>query len=102
MIKAPVLAQGLFGPSLVYMLDEKRSVIVIPDFRAARELILLGQGIGVIPRYLIENDLANGRIIQVMPKLSPLRVGVDCAILRGRRECLSEHLFIEALHDSSY
>ena len=85
------------GPSLVHMLDEKRPIIVIPDFRAARELILLGQGIGVIPRYLIENDLASGRIVQVMPKLSPLRVGVDCAILRGRRERLAERLFIEDL-----
>ena len=82
------------------MLDEKKPIIVIPDFRAARELILLGQGIGVIPRYLIENDLANGKIVQLMPKLSPLRVGVDCAILRGRRERLSERLFIEELRES--
>lgn len=35
-----------------------------------------------------------------MPKLSPLRVGVDCAILRGRREHLSERLFIEDLRES--
>lgn len=88
------------GPSLVHMLDEKRPIVVIPDFKAAKELILLGQGIGVIPRYLIENDLANGRIVQVMPKLSTLLVKVDCAVLRGRREHLSEHLFIEALRES--
>lgn len=83
--------------SLVQRLDEKKPVIVIPDFMAAKELILLGQGIGVIPRYLIENELASGRIVQLMPKLSPLQVGVDCAILRGRKERLSEHLFIEDL-----
>lgn len=84
-------------PTLVHKLDEKRPIIVIPDFRAARELILLGQGIGVIPRYLIEKDLASGRIVQIMPKLSSLRVGVDCATLRGGKERLSDHLFIEEL-----
>lgn len=87
-------------PLLVQRLDEKKPIIIVPDFRAAKELILLGQGIGVIPRYLIEKDLAKGKMVQVMPKLSPLRVGVDCAILRGRKERLSDQLFIEALRES--
>lgn len=86
------------APSLVQALDERTPVIVIPDFRAVKELILLDQGIGVIPNYLIEKELANGKVVQIMPKLTGLRVGIDCATLKGKKERLSENLFIEALY----
>lgn len=82
--------------ALVQKLDEKTPVIIVPDFNAAKTLILSHQGIGVLPRYLIKNDLANGKIIQILPKLSALRVGLDCAMLRGRKERLCDRLFIDA------
>lgn len=86
-------------PALVKKLDEKAPVIVVPDFHAAKKLILSNQGIGVLPRYLIEKELISGKLAQILPKLAALRVGLDCAWKRGRRERLSDRLFIEALND---
>jgi DNA-binding transcriptional LysR family regulator len=85
------------APSLVQKLDEKQPVIIVPDFHAAKALILLSQGIGVLPRYLIEKDLANGKIVQILHKLTALRVRLDCAVKRGRKERLCDRLFIHAL-----
>ncbi len=87
------------APTLLQKLEEKSPVIVIPDFRAIREVVLSGQGVSVIPKYLIESDLVSGKLVQVLPKLSVLHVEVDCAIIRGRKERLSELFFLEALRE---
>jgi len=84
-------------PALVQELEKKKPAIVISDFRAAKELVLFGQGISVLPRYLIENELASGKLVQVLPKISTLQVEIDCAGQRGRKERLCDQLFIEAL-----
>jgi len=49
---------------------------------------------------LIKADLANGKLLQILPKLSALRVGIDCAIIHGRKERLCELYFLEALRQS--
>jgi DNA-binding transcriptional LysR family regulator len=85
---------------LIHELDKKSPVIIVPDFKAARELIMLGQGISVIPRYLIQNDLSSGKLVQLLPKLSSLEVRIDCAVKRGRRERLCERIFIEELRET--
>ncbi len=78
-------------------LDKKQPAVIAPDFQVTKQLVLLGMGIAVLPRYLIEQDLEKGKLIQLLPKLSTLRVGVDCAIQRGKRERLCEVLFLNAM-----
>lgn len=85
------------SPKLISKLAEKSPTLIVPDFQAIKELALLDQGIAILPRYLIESELKTGRIIQVFPSLATLRVGVDCATLKGKRERLAETLFLEAL-----
>jgi len=84
-------------PGSIQVLDKKNPVIVVPDFKVVRKLILLGLGIGVVPRYLVEGDLKSGELVKLLPKQSVLKVGVDCAVPGGRRERLCETLFIEAI-----
>lgn len=64
-----------------------------------KDLILQDLGIGVIPRYLAEEEITAGKLIQVLPKLSTLQVGVDCAIRRGKRRRACEDLFIEEIQN---
>lgn len=85
------------NPKLTQKLDEKRPVIIVPDFQITRKLVLLGQGIAVIPKYLIEDDIKKGKLVQILPKLSTLQVSVDCATLKVKRERLCEVLFLEAM-----
>lgn len=82
-------------------LDEKRPAVIVPDFQVTRELVLLGLGIAVIPKHLIEHDLKKGKLVQILPKLPTLRVSVDCATLRGKRERLCEVLFLDAMRNST-
>jgi len=82
---------------LIDQLHQRSPVFVAPNFIAVYKLILAGQGIGVVPRYLVERDLKAGRLIQILPKVKTLRVGLDCARERGRRPRPCEELFIQAL-----
>ncbi|MBS0654362.1 MAG: LysR family transcriptional regulator [Verrucomicrobia bacterium] len=79
------------------ILEKKAAVIAVPDFRAIEQLVLAHQGIAVVPKYLVDKDLARGRLVQVLPKLSALQVWVSCAIERGRQERPCEELFLKTL-----
>lgn len=87
------------SPSTIHKLEDKQPVITVPDFQSIKELVLLGQGIAVLPRYLIKEELNRKVIVQVLPKLTTLKVDVDCAVLQGRKERLCEQLFINTLND---
>ncbi len=79
------------------LLEKKSPVIMVPDFRLIRKLVLANQGIAVVPKYLIDDDLEQGRIVQLLPEISPLRVWVSCAIERGRQVRPCEELFLKAV-----
>jgi len=79
------------------ILENKLPVITVADFRLIRELVLAGQGIAVVPKHLIVDDLAKGSIVQALPKLLGLRVWVHCARERGRQARLSEEVFLKML-----
>lgn len=78
-------------------LQQRTPTITVPDFLAIRTLLLSGQGIAVMPKYLIEEELKNGAIIQLLPELLALRVWVHCAIEQSRELRLAEKLFITHL-----
>ncbi len=88
------------APKLFQEFKKNKPVITVPDFEATKKLLLLGQGIGVVPKYLIQDELANGKLVQILPKLSTLGISVDCAFEIGRKERLCEQLFIEALKNT--
>ncbi len=81
------------APFLVEELHEKTPVLTVPNFKSIKELLLLDCGIGVVPKYLVEGELKKRELIQILPELSTLRVGVECAILKRKRERLCDVLF---------
>jgi DNA-binding transcriptional LysR family regulator len=42
--------------------DELQTIVTIPDLRGVRAAIVAGAGMSVLPRYLVENDLASGAL----------------------------------------
>lgn len=79
------------------LLETKKPAISVPNFLLIRDLVLEGQGIGVLPQYLIEEDLKRKTLVQVLPKLLPLRVWVNGAKERGIKPRLCEELFLESV-----
>ena len=75
---------------------EMLAVTVVADLRAVRSAVLAGMGISVLPRYLIGDDLAEGRLVALLePELPPIntlylaiRTGTDgqahIAMVRNR------------------
>ncbi len=45
------------------------SVIEIDSLRAQIELVMLGAGIGRVPKFFIEKELQTGKLIEVLPKI---------------------------------
>lgn len=45
------------------------SVIEVDSMRAQIELVMLGAGIGRAPKFLIENELKEGKLIEVLPNI---------------------------------
>jgi DNA-binding transcriptional LysR family regulator len=85
------------APKEARALAQRRPNIVVPDFEAMRELVMAGQGIAVIPHYLVAKELKSGALIQVLPALTTLRAGVDCAVEQGRRRSRCLQLFLKQL-----
>ncbi len=83
-------------PKLLDQLQQRRPDISIDDFWAIKALVLQNRGIAVLPRYLIEEELEKGTIIPILPKLDPLKVGVDCAVEQGKEMRLVESTFLES------
>jgi DNA-binding transcriptional LysR family regulator len=49
----------------------RRAVVVVPDLRALRAAAVAGVGATVLPRYLCADDLAEGRLVEVLPTDDP-------------------------------
>jgi DNA-binding transcriptional LysR family regulator len=49
----------------------KRAVLVVPDLRALRAAAVAGIGATVLPRYLVEEELRSGTLVDLMPTEDP-------------------------------
>lgn len=49
----------------------KRAVLVVPDLRALRAAAVAGVGATVLPRYLVEEELRSGALVDLMPTEDP-------------------------------
>ncbi|WP_448811183.1 LysR family transcriptional regulator [Agromyces bauzanensis] len=53
--------------------DQLELVAVIPDLRGIRSAVVAGVGMSVLPRYLVDADLASGALVQLdEPEVAPL------------------------------
>ncbi|MFF2495458.1 LysR family transcriptional regulator [Agromyces sp. NPDC058064] len=53
--------------------DALHPIAVIPDLRAIRAALVAGAGMSVLPRYLVESELAAGRLVALHePEMAPL------------------------------
>ncbi|SEJ57890.1 DNA-binding transcriptional regulator, LysR family [Arthrobacter sp. yr096] len=53
--------------------DDLRANCIVPDLRGVRAAVIAGAGMSVLPRYLVEVDLADGALITLhTPGLAPL------------------------------
>src|SRR5690242_5934344 len=59
--------------------------IVVSDMAAARELVVSGAGVSILPSYLVSEDLAAGRLIELMPAASLPSIEVFASFSHDRR-----------------
>jgi DNA-binding transcriptional LysR family regulator len=52
-------------------IPETSAAVVIPDLRAVVQAVIAGAGITVIPRYLVENAIANNDLVELMKPAKP-------------------------------
>ncbi|MDR6508615.1 LysR family transcriptional regulator [Arthrobacter oryzae] len=53
--------------------DDLRPSCIVPDLRGVRAAVLAGAGMSVLPRYLVEDDLAAGTLMSLhTPEVAPL------------------------------
>jgi DNA-binding transcriptional LysR family regulator len=64
----------------------KRAVLVVPDLRALRAAAVAGIGATVLPRYLVEEELRTGALVDLMPTEDPPINTVYLATRAGSRD----------------
>jgi DNA-binding transcriptional LysR family regulator len=82
-------------------LDRRRvavqSSISIDTTLAVREAVLQGAGLSVLPDYVIEADLAEGRLIRVLPDWSLPSGGIHAVFPAARFRPAKVHAFVKLL-----
>lgn len=68
--------------------------------RAARELVLDGRGIGVLPSFVVADDIARGRLIELFPDLPKEHHGVFALYTHRKHLSAKVQFFIEALTEA--
>ncbi|MCX7646107.1 MAG: substrate binding domain-containing protein, partial [Rhodobacteraceae bacterium] len=58
---------------------------LVNSARIARDLALAGEGIALCPDYVVEADLAEGRLVRVLPGAEGPRLDIHAVYLRQRR-----------------
>ncbi|MBK4999677.1 LysR family transcriptional regulator [Pseudomonas sp. S31] len=99
------LAQRVYAPVIsfpVYWRGQKITLVVNPritvsDSTSLRSLALGGAGLAVLPRYLVEDDLAHGTLVEALPGLEFARYDVFAAFLRHKKSSENVKVFLDAL-----
>lgn len=99
------MAQRVYAPVISFPVswrDEKANLQINPrisvsDSTSLRSLALAGAGLAVLPRYLIEEELAAGELTQVLPDLAFAEYDVYAAYLRHRDELERVKVLLRAL-----
>lgn len=65
-------------------LQGKTAAISAADHACLRSFVLAGMGIGVLPHYLVEADIASGVLVEVLPGSDAIAAQIDCVTLKAR------------------
>ena len=65
--------------------------------RAARELLIAGRGIGFVPSFVVAEDVASGRLVQLFAELSTDEHGIYAVYTHRRHLSAKVRLFIDML-----
>lgn len=74
----------LFGPNGAQYTVAHRPCFVADDLLTLRYAIVDGVGVGVLPDYMCREDMAAGRLVQVLPSWAP-ETGIVHAVFASRR-----------------
>lgn len=69
------------------------------DTAVLRRAVLEGGGIGILPTYLVADDLKRGRLVRVLPALEPETLGIHAIFLSRQHQPLALRLLVEFLVD---
>lgn len=67
------------------------------DAAVLRRAVLEGGGIGILPTYLVSEDLRRGRLVHVLPTLEPETLGVHAIFLSRQHQPLALRLLVDFL-----
>lgn len=67
------------------------------DTAVLRRAILEGVGIGIMPTYLVGDDLRQGRLQRVLPQLEPESLGIHAVFLSRQHQPLALRLLVDFL-----
>lgn len=81
--------------TLVTKTRKKRASVVCDDSAVAKEMILRGLGIGIMPKFMIEPELKDGTLIEILPKLKvDFWTSFDIAVKKKRSKNLVKDEFL--------
>lgn len=64
------------------------------DTGTLRRAVLAGGGIGILPTYLVGEDLRHGRLVRVLPTLEPETLGIHAIMLSRQHQPLALRLLV--------
>lgn len=67
------------------------------DTGVLRRAVVEGGGIGILPTYLVGEDLKRGRLVRVLPALEPESLGVHAIFLSRQHQPLALRLLVDHL-----
>ena len=83
--------------SLIPKLKHRRPSVLVPSFEIAKHVIGSGFGIGMLPDFIVEKELARGPFVKLLPSSKLFHAGLDIAYRTNRTLRLCEKLFIQSL-----
>ena len=99
------LAQRVYAPALNFQVTWKgkrtslqiNPCISVSDATSLRTLTVLGAGLAVLPRYLVEEELQNEHLVEVLPQLKFDPFDVYACYLRHRGDSAKVKVLLESL-----
>lgn len=91
---------GKNDKKLVKLLEVKTASISANDDRLIKEFVMSGLGIANVPKMLVEEELANGEVVEILPNAESISAGIDLVTMKDR--VLPAHIvaFIEHVKTS--
>ena len=99
------LAQRVYAPVISFPITWKNRKttleinprISVNDSTSLRTLALAGAGLAVLPRYLVEDHLQRGTLVEALPGLEFAEYDVFAAFLRHRKAAEKVKVFLQAM-----